>query len=1252
MATVGRRFTALALLQLLFAMPAVAEAQAVKAGVVTTAEGLVTARRIVLPQPVPLKFKDDVFLQDTITTGDRSLARLLLSGRAVVTVRERSVLTITEVPGRSTVEIESGKIGMAVARDRMRPGEAIDILTPNAIVAVRGTVLVVEVRRTTARAGGGAGAAATDVYLLRDSAEVVALDPQTRAPMGPPLRLLPMQRFTVVGGAPPQVTGFTAADEAQIAEGLQPRSVPHYEAANPEQVKGLLLGTTAALLAAVTGTGPERLALAPTEASTPSAPQPVETTPTAPPIIPNIQSALEESAGPTPSPGPGGQPTPPPPSGSEISLTGDVTIPAGQTLRSFSGEFTRTDPAPLIQATGARLTQLGPDDLIEVLAGAHVTLASPLFDVRDSEVRAGRSLLRVDGFLTGTSPDGLVTVDPSTLTSSGDLIRVNPGGLITTAGPLLSAVDTHLSTAPGQLLHVVGGDPELTTPGIVVSSGTLLSFIGSQLDLTNNLVRLFDGGIIVASSVLSDSETSSAAPPLVVFRGSTYAGGQGPGTVTGGSLLRMFSQTDRDGSVLLLAGPYLSTVDTRFESREAPLFNIADGSVILSTSSQPFASFERSLVTSASHFFSLDTNTQFGPPPGAPPRTPPTVGSGAPASVVLAGPLIRAVDTTFTVNGSFLGLHNEVTLDQTGPVPLIVLEGSTPGTLSVTAARNFFGLTADRGHPAPSLALGGVFESEGFGPIGGTLLSARNATLANGDPTVNNFSFLFIGDGAEVIAQGPAPLFTFVNSSVDTAGNLLTLRRSRESPSTLQLAGPLLMAEGSTFNTTSMRPAGACCSGFFVGEGARLTSLTSEPLIRLTESTFNAGPDVQSGGTFFSVSTSGGFQDATPAPGLMSLTGGLLLAERSGISSLFNTLSVTGSQLVSSSRDPLIRGVNSWIRAGGTDPFTQSVTLGRLLLVSGATVGPARVELWGPAISVSVARDVAGTRDAWLSTTGGLIAVLPAFGEETQTLAELVVRSENEETPAPLARVTGGAHVLGTVPGTTILDFRGRASAPTVSEEVEGTTVTWGTDQPIQTVRTLLVTDGATISGQKLARFDRMLFEATAPIFQGREGSRTTLNGPNAIELSYQTKVTSLGPMLVLDGSTLSVQNGALIFANGSFLDVAGDLLSLSNGSRLNLSNGAVLNVTGNSVARIGGALVAFGGSGNQVNVTNGACLSGQCLTFGEVRVALTGGATGANVSIGGNVIKGSGGVINYSSPQAAAIVVNGSGSRVVIRGQ
>jgi len=69
-----------------------------RAGVVTTLEGNVTVTRASLPRTAPLKFKDDILVHDRIVTGKDSAVRILLGGRAVVTVREHSAVTITEAP--------------------------------------------------------------------------------------------------------------------------------------------------------------------------------------------------------------------------------------------------------------------------------------------------------------------------------------------------------------------------------------------------------------------------------------------------------------------------------------------------------------------------------------------------------------------------------------------------------------------------------------------------------------------------------------------------------------------------------------------------------------------------------------------------------------------------------------------------------------------------------------------------------------------------------------------------------------------------------------------------------------------------------------------------------------------------------------------------------------------------------------------------------------------------------------------------
>ena len=104
-----------------------ADAQLARVGVVTTLQGSATLTRVSVPQGMPLKQRDDVFVADRIVTGDNALARILLGGKAVVTVRERSALTISESPHTATIDVSAGKIALAVVKERMKAGEQIEI---------------------------------------------------------------------------------------------------------------------------------------------------------------------------------------------------------------------------------------------------------------------------------------------------------------------------------------------------------------------------------------------------------------------------------------------------------------------------------------------------------------------------------------------------------------------------------------------------------------------------------------------------------------------------------------------------------------------------------------------------------------------------------------------------------------------------------------------------------------------------------------------------------------------------------------------------------------------------------------------------------------------------------------------------------------------------------------------------------------------------------------------------------------------
>ncbi|PYN22740.1 MAG: hypothetical protein DMD99_16030 [Candidatus Rokuibacteriota bacterium] len=235
-------------------LPAPAFAQATKAGNVTTLEGNVTAVRPIVAQPVPLKFKDDVFLQDRVVTGEQSFARLLLGGKAVVSIRERSAVTITEVPGRSTIEIESGKIALSVARDRMLPGEIINIKTPNAVAGVRGTVVVAEVTRR-------GGQPFTNLWVIRGIVDAVHTNLQG-APLSPAVTLKAQESLSANPTTSSKGT-FTPAQVGAIVQGLQPQRTQEGGSASQSPARLEAVNTAAALLGVLTGTeaGQEQVAL-------------------------------------------------------------------------------------------------------------------------------------------------------------------------------------------------------------------------------------------------------------------------------------------------------------------------------------------------------------------------------------------------------------------------------------------------------------------------------------------------------------------------------------------------------------------------------------------------------------------------------------------------------------------------------------------------------------------------------------------------------------------------------------------------------------------------------------------------------------------------------------------------------------------------------------------------------------------------------------------------------------------------------
>jgi len=154
---------------------AAAAEMAKTAGQVMSVAGSVTVTRAEVP-PHQLKFRDNLYWRDVVEARRDGIARVLLGGKATVTVRELTRLELREekrVEGaRYVADLVSGRIRASVARMLMQPGEQIEVWTSNTVASVRGTDFIVETVEQPTQAGafgllgvrdvgesGGAGAA-------------------------------------------------------------------------------------------------------------------------------------------------------------------------------------------------------------------------------------------------------------------------------------------------------------------------------------------------------------------------------------------------------------------------------------------------------------------------------------------------------------------------------------------------------------------------------------------------------------------------------------------------------------------------------------------------------------------------------------------------------------------------------------------------------------------------------------------------------------------------------------------------------------------------------------------------------------------------------------------------------------------------------------------------------------------------------------------------------------------------------------
>jgi hypothetical protein len=252
-----------------------------------------------------LRFRDAIYLNDTVRTAENGQVKVLLRDETILTLAERSEMRFTEFlltqnQRRTLVDLALGKLRV-LTTTFFGGGSAVEVRTPNTVAGVRGTIFVV-------------------IFTPPDTTEVISFDREVSArhlnPAIPEIELVPPNfRTSVIGARPPErATELSPAERQALEQDLQTtEQVPAEVQPTDRREQGrsargegvqtaaadapLQVGTLATVAAsspAATFT-PSRLALAPGGAFTSMeallGPQALIT----PDVSPAIQNALQDS---------------------------------------------------------------------------------------------------------------------------------------------------------------------------------------------------------------------------------------------------------------------------------------------------------------------------------------------------------------------------------------------------------------------------------------------------------------------------------------------------------------------------------------------------------------------------------------------------------------------------------------------------------------------------------------------------------------------------------------------------------------------------------------------------------------------------------------------------------------------------------------------------------------------------------------------------------------------------------------------
>jgi len=1101
-------------------------------GVVTTLSGQATRTASTAGEaPAPLRFKDGIFGADTIRTAERSFVRMLLERKAVLTVRELSVLRITEDAIQATVDLKAGGIAFSVARPRLRPGETVLVRTPNAVAAVRGATIVVETQ-----------GAVTHFHVLTGTLDVASHANPTAWQ-----RLQAPASLTVTGAVVGTARGLDDATRDRLnADYLGLRvaelSAPA-EMVAQEQAKAVLL----ARLISGDGSGGDQVEMLAVADVPVTQAAPGMQSPTQAPVVPPVAPATPAAAPATPAAAPV---TPPPPplrswTNQTATVTGDLlNVPAGTTSTLTSG---------LASATGSTVTVT--NEVVDVTGTLTATAATPFVALQSSTL-ASRTLAAVQTGSLSLTGGPLFEAVGGGATTTDDLLRVSGGGRLfgPAAGPLLSLSGATLGVGNGtgdRLLELTGAGSRVSLGGALLdATGSTVSLTGTSLvEVTTGaalsvsgagpLVGLTGGALVLngaATGFLFSSATASTLGGGLLTTSGTdiNAGIAAPGNLlrvsgplTSGAATPLLSLAGGDvrarnlgvvssaTGVLTLGGAFLDRSGTgRTLTTTDDLLNVSLGGRLVAGGADALLRFADTTVNvgngSGDQLFNL---------------------TGAGSRATLAGGLLDGTNTIFTLTGSSLvDVSSGAILTATGGGPLVDLSGGSVAlsaaaaglTISSTGASQVAGSllrTSGTGVSATGelLSVSGSLTDTGSAPLldlTGGAVTARNGVLvstANGRLTLNGPALsrsggtltttddLFnISGGGRLTDTGTSALLALSNATVsvgNAAGDQLFVVTGAGSAATL--AGPILSAASSALSLTGS-------ALVEVSSSATLTDTATQRLVSLSGGTLQLGPAANA----ILVNTSG---VATLSGGLLDTTGTNITAAGDFVRALG-----TGRIVVTGSTAPLVS------LTGGTHQFGATGNIYRL----------------------------SGTATALDVPSGLLLGTEQPIQAAGLSLFETVGATATTQRAVRL--------------DVALL----QASAPLLSLRANGG------------VASALTTTSHTIDLTSRAKLN-----ATAPVI-ALDGSRLIVNNGSVVNVIGGSYLGVTGNLLsVANGSQITVTGGALLYAGGgSVVNISGALLSFGGaGSTVTVNNAfCPCTVIGGIPVRLSGGAVAA-----NVSITN-----------------------------------------------------------------